>query len=142
MGTRDDWKTISVGDLIPRLKKTVNQEQIDKWAEAVDDFNPLHVDPEYAKKAKFGKTIAHGPLIISYISEMIGNWLGDGWLEGGKLLDIKFRAPVKSEDQIVLEGRVKNKKIIQGRKYVECEVFITNQEGIIVSEGKAIGPID
>ena len=142
MVARVDWKTICVGDSIPKLEKKVNQRQIDKWAKEVDDFNPLHVDPEYAKKTKFGKTIAHGPLIIAYISEMMGNWIGDGWLEGGKLLDIKFKAPVKSGDQIIVEGKIVDKKIINGLKWIECDIFIINQDNNIVTQGKALGPIE
>ncbi|MBW1855560.1 MAG: MaoC family dehydratase N-terminal domain-containing protein [Deltaproteobacteria bacterium] len=141
MSKKIDFETINLNDAIPQLSKVVSQEKINKWAGVVEDFNPLHVDPEYAKKTKFKRTIAHGPLIISFISEMMGSWLGADWLEGGKLLDIRFKAPVKSEDQITIEGTVKNKTIVEDKKLLECEVFITNQEGIKVLEGKAIAPI-
>lgn len=134
-----DFSRIKQDDSIPALSKAITQDRINKWADAVGDYNPLHVDLEYAKKTKFKKTIAHGPLIISYISEMMGAWLGDNWLEGGKLLDIRFKAPVKSGDQITIEGIVKDKRNENDRAIVQCEVFITNQEGIKVLEGRAIG---
>lgn len=134
-----DFLRIKKDDSIPALSKAITQDKINKWAAAVGDYNPLHVDPEYAKKTKFKKTIAHGPLVISYISEMMGAWIGDNWVEDGKLLDIRFKAPVKSGDQITIEGFVKDKRIEKDRTFVECEVFITNQEGIKVLEGKAIG---
>jgi len=136
-----DFVRIRKDDSVPALSKAITQNRINKWADAVGDYNPVHVDPEYAKKTKFKKTIAHGPLIISYISEMMGAWLGDSWVEGGKLLDIRFKAPVKSGDQITIEGFVKDKRIEKDRIFVECEVFITNQEGIKVLEGKAIGAV-
>jgi 3-hydroxybutyryl-CoA dehydratase len=142
MSEKVDFDTINLNDAIPQLSKVVSQERINKWADVVEDYNPLHVDPEYAKKTKFKRTIAHGPLVISYISEMMGSWLGADWIEGGKLLDIIFHAPVKSEDRITTKGTVKNKMIVKDKKILECEVFITNQEGSKVLEGKATVTID
>jgi 3-hydroxybutyryl-CoA dehydratase len=142
MSGKVDFDTINLNDDIPQLSKVVSQERINKWADVVDDYNPLHVDPEYAKKTKFKRTIAHGPLVISYISEMMGSWLGSKWIEGGKLLDIKFKAPVKSEDRITIKGTVGNKIIVDGKEVLECEVFIINQEGEKVLQGRATVPID
>jgi 3-hydroxybutyryl-CoA dehydratase len=117
----------------------VDQDKINKWADVVEDYNPLHVDPEYAKKTKFKTTIAHGPLVISFLSEMMGNWFGTGWIEGGKLLDVRFRAPVKSGDEIIITGRVIEKRIVGNQRTVECEVYVKNQYGDTVVEGKASG---
>ena len=74
MTRKVDISKIRKDDSIPALSKAITQNRINKWADAVGDYNPVHVDPEYAKKTKFKKTIAHGPLIISYISEMMGAW--------------------------------------------------------------------
>ncbi len=138
-----DYSEVRQNDPIPEKSKVITQDRINKWADVVDDYNPLHVDPEYAKTTKFKKTIAHGPLIISYISEMMGDWIGDNWLEGGKLLDIRFKAPAKSGDQITIGGFVKDKRIEKDGTFIDCEVFITNQDGIKTLEGKAIvGPLN
>jgi 3-hydroxybutyryl-CoA dehydratase len=141
MDKRLDFDTVKPNDPVPQLTKLVDQKRINKWADAVGDYNPLHVDPEYAKKTKFKRTIAHGPLIISYISEMMSNWLGTGWIDGGKLLDIRFKSPVKSGDIIIVGGLVKKKTIVEDKRTFECEVFIENQEGIRIIEGKAIGTV-
>ena len=116
MDKRINFDNINPGDEIPPLYKQMTQEMINGWADAVKDYNPLHVDPEYAKKTKFKSTIAPGPLVISYISEMMDDWLGIGWIEGGKLLDIKFKAPVKPGDKITIGGRIKEKRVIEKRK--------------------------
>ena len=138
MTERIDFSTINPNDAIPELTKHMNQEKINKWADAVDDHNPLHVDPEYAKKTKFKSTIAHGPLVLSYISEMMSNWVGTGWIESGKLLDIKFKAPVKPRDRIIIGGRVDEKRVVGTDKIIQCDVFIENQEGVKVTTGRAI----
>ena len=49
---------------------TVDQERIDKFAEATDDQQFIHVDPEAAGKTMFGGTIAHGFLTLSLLSRM------------------------------------------------------------------------
>lgn len=142
MANKAIFETIRKDDILPKLTKLVTQDKINKWADVVGDHNPLHVDPEYAKKTKFKTTIAHGPLVISFISEMMGNWLGAGWIEGGKLLDVRFRAPVKSGDEITIQGRVMHKRIVDGINTIECEIFVENQQGVKVVEGRAIGRVE
>ena len=137
-----DFDRIQTDDVIPQLTRWVSQDKINKWADVVGDHNPLHVDPEYAKQTKFKSTIAHGPLVISFISEMMGNWLGPGWIEGGKLLDVRFRAPVKSGDEITIQGKVLDKRIDDGLKTIECEVYVENRQGVKVVEGRAIGRVE
>ena len=142
MANKAIFETIRKDDILPKLTKLVTQDKINKWADVVGDHNPLHVDPEYAKKTKFKTTIAHGPLVISFISEMMGNWLGAGWIEGGKLLDVRFRAPVRSGDEITIQGRVTNKRIVDSLNTIECEIFVENQQGVKVVEGRAIGRVE
>ena len=137
-----DFDTIKADDVLPQLNRLVSQDKINKWADVVGDHNPLHVDPEYAKQTKFRVTIAHGPLVISFISEMMCNWLGPGWIEGGKLQDVRFRAPVKSGDEITIRGKVMDKRIVDGIKMIECEIYVENQQGERVVEGRAIGNIE
>lgn len=48
----------------------VDQERIDKFAEATGDFQWIHVNPEKAKASKFGTTIAHGYLTLSLLAGM------------------------------------------------------------------------
>lgn len=48
----------------------IDQERINKFAEATGDFQWIHVDPERAKASKFGSTIAHGYLTLSLLAGM------------------------------------------------------------------------
>jgi acyl dehydratase len=59
-------QTLGVSDWI-----TVTQERIDRFAEATDDFQWIHVDRERAAKSPFGTTIAHGYLTLSLIPAMV-----------------------------------------------------------------------
>lgn len=70
--------TISVADLAAMAGEfeavsswiPITQERIDKFAEATDDFQFIHVDPKAAAETAFGGTIAHGFLTLSLMSKM------------------------------------------------------------------------
>jgi acyl dehydratase len=63
-----DWvgKEVAVTDWL-----TMTQQRIDDFAEASDDYQWIHIDPERAAKSPFGATIAHGFLTMSLLSRFI-----------------------------------------------------------------------
>ena len=131
---------LEIGDEIAvDIKREITQDRIDKWAEVSVDFNPLHVDKEFGKKSRFGSTISHGTLTITYLMEMLTRWMGKGWLNGGQLLDVKFVAPVLPGDTVHPAGKILNKRIEKDRKVIECEIWLENQDGKKVITSKAIG---
>jgi 3-hydroxybutyryl-CoA dehydratase len=77
------------------LSFELTQETIDRWARLGGDFNPLHVDPELAGRSPFGGTIAHGTIALSLMERLMVEQLGEQWLRGGALVDIRFTAPVR-----------------------------------------------
>ena len=70
---------------LPEITKIVTQRNINLYAEASRDFNPVHINEEFARKTSLGGTIAHGMLILAYVSEMMTIAFGERWLTGGKL---------------------------------------------------------
>lgn len=83
----------------------VDQERINKFAEATGDFQFIHVDPERAAQTQFGSTIAHGFLTLSLLS-MLGAKDGGIKLENPVMginygLDkLRFITPVKVNSRI------------------------------------------
>ena len=134
---------LEIGDEIGvDIKREITQDRIDKWAEVSIDFNPLHVDKEFGKKSRFGTTISHGTLTITYLMEMLTRWMGKGWLYGGQLLDVKFVAPILPGDTVHPAGKILNKRIEKDRKVIECDVWLENQDGKKVITSKAIGEVE
>lgn len=119
------------------VSQIISQEMLDRWAAVSVDYNPLHVDPDFAKDSQFGSTIAHATLTITYILEMLTRWLGNGWLRGGKLGGIKFIAPVLPGDTITAGGKVISKKVQNGKAILECEVWLQKQDGSKAIIGQA-----
>lgn len=79
---------------------TVTQEMVQKYAEVTGDFNPIHVDPEYAKTTKFGKCIAHGMLIGGFFSRALVDTFGGKGIYLAQ--DMSFKNPVFVGDTIIV----------------------------------------
>ncbi len=59
------------GDALLSIEKHVTIEQVEAYAEAAGDFNPIHMDEEFARTTQFGTRICHGMLILAFASEMM-----------------------------------------------------------------------
>jgi 3-hydroxybutyryl-CoA dehydratase len=78
---------------------------LDRGAELIGDFNPLHVDAAFAQSSRFGGRILHGVLTSALMSAPFGNLVSGtalGYLEH----DARFLAPVRPGDTLVIEWTV------------------------------------
>lgn len=83
----------------------ITEEDIIAFARISGDYNPLHMDEEYARGTLFGGRIAHGALTASYISALLGNTLpGPGAIFSG--LELKFKRPVRIGDDVTARAEV------------------------------------
>jgi len=128
---------IGIGEALLPLTKRVTQEMIDRWAEVSGDFNPLHVDPDFGKTTFFGTNIAHGPLTLSFIIEMLTRCLGKGWISGGRLYDVRLVSPVPPDTEITVGGEVTTVDSEGSQRRVDCEIWVKNQDDKLIVTGKA-----
>jgi acyl dehydratase len=119
------------------MTKVVTQENVRLYAEASHDFNPVHLDEEFARKAGLGGTVAHGMLILSYVSEMMTTAFGKSWLAGGRL-DVRFREPARPDNTIAVGGKISKLERIGGQTMVTCSVLCSNEKGEQVITGEAV----
>ncbi len=117
---------------LPSLTKTVTQETIGRYAVASGDLNPLHIDPAFAAATQFGGPIAHGMLILAFVSEMMTASFGEAWLTSGRL-KVRFKGPARPGDTVSTSGRVVRQE--DGRTV--CEVECRNQAGEVLISGDA-----
>ncbi|MGD2206627.1 MAG: MaoC family dehydratase [Anaerolineae bacterium] len=81
------------------FSKTVTESDVTTFAGLIGDFNPIHVDAEYARKSRFGQRVAHGMFTGGLISAVLGNKLpGPGAIYLSQ--QIEFLAPVFIGDTI------------------------------------------
>lgn len=115
------------------VEHTVTEEDVEAFAKLSGDYNPLHMDEDYAKTTMFGGRIAHGALSASYISAILGNDLpGPGAVFTD--LSMRFRRPVRIGDTVTATAEV-IETIERGNRVVlavKCEVA-----GKVVVDGEA-----
>ena len=72
------------GTDLKQITKQISIKQIRLYAEASGDFNPIHVDEEYARKSQYGQNIAHGMMVAASISEIMTSSFGSAWHSTGR----------------------------------------------------------
>ena len=128
---------IHPGDSLPSVVKHITQREINLYAEASGDFNPIHIDEPFAAQTPLGGTIAHGMLILAYVSEMMTEAFGESWLSGGKL-SVRFKTPARPKDTITTSGKIDSIEYKEGVPYVNCSLESCNQKGETVITGGAV----
>lgn len=125
------YDEIQIGDKAS-FAKTISETDVYLFAGISGDFNPLHVDEEYAKTTEFGKRIAHGGLAASLVANILGMKLPG---LGTVALEVtqKFRSPVYFGDTVTITAEVTKK--IERMKTIEMSLLWTNQRGQVVSKG-------
>jgi len=127
------YEDISVGDKAS-FSKTVSEMDIYHFAGITGDFNPMHVDAEFAKKTFFKERIAHGILTAGFISTVLGMKLpGPNTVYVSQSL--KFTAPVKIGDTVCAEVEVLEK--FDEKKIIRLRTQVKNQHGQLVVDGEA-----
>ena len=129
-------ENIHVGDELNPLAKTISQRQIDCYSGVRP--RSIHTDPEWARKKGFRAPLAQGMMSTAYVSEMMVAFLGEGFVQGGRMA-VKFTKPVLVGDTLTMHGRVRAKEPEQGRVRVEVELWCENQDGVTTMVGEASG---
>lgn len=118
-----------------RFSKTVTESDIYLYAGISGDFNPAHVNEDYASRTFFKTRIAHGMLSASFISTVIGTLLpGPGSIYLRQ--EVNFLAPVKIGDTVTATAEVV--EIDKEKKKVRLNTICTIQDGTKVIEGQAL----
>lgn len=114
--------------------REVTDELVRKFAEVSGDYNPIHLDEEFAKTTRFGRRIAHGMLSGAFISAVLGNEFKDM-----KIVylsqTMKFTAPVFLGDTVTSTATITN--IRADKNIVTLETICTNQKGDVLVKGES-----
>jgi 3-hydroxybutyryl-CoA dehydratase len=127
--------SLHIGLEFPEQTKLVVQENVRLYAEASGDYNPIHLDPEFVKKAGLDGTIAHGMLVLAYVSAYMTSLFGKDWLTGGSL-NIRFKAPAKPGDVLTFKGKVNKLERQEDNVLATCDISCDNQQKDAVIAGE------
>ena len=113
---------------------TVTEERIGLFAEASDDFNPVHIDEAYAAKTAYRGRIAHGLLSASFGSAVVGTILpGAGSIYLSQTL--AFHRPVRIGDVVTVRATVAAIDEVSARVTLRCEALVGED---LIMDGEAI----
>jgi len=125
---------LKIGDKFSTSKQ-ITDEVVRAFAELSGDFNPIHLDEEFAAKTRFGKRIAHGMISGALISAVLGYEFKER-----KVVylsqTMKFIAPVFLDDTVTATATVT--KIREDKPVVTLETVCTNQAGETTLTGEAV----
>jgi 3-hydroxybutyryl-CoA dehydratase len=125
---------LAVGDSA-QFSKTVTETDIALFAAISGDFNPLHVDAEFAGRSRFGARVAHGPIMLALAAGVLGTRLpGIGAIAVSNHID--YRKPVYIGDTITARAEVA--ALDSERHRATIALAWTNQDGELVAEGEAV----
>jgi acyl dehydratase len=112
----------------------ITETHLDRGAELIGDFNPLHVDAEFAGKSRFGGRILHGVITSALMSAPFGN-LAAGTALGYLEHNTRFLAPVRPGDTLTINWIVRDliAKPHHGGGLVIAECTAHNQAGVLVA---------
>ncbi|MHA1369905.1 MAG: MaoC family dehydratase [Promethearchaeota archaeon] len=133
-----DYDSIEIGDSAS-VTKTVTETDVILIAGVTGDFNPLHVNEEFANTTQFGKRVVHGVFSTGLISAVLGMKLpGPGALYASQ--SVKFVKPVFIGDTLTAVATVKEKftKKEGKLKFLKIETKVYNQDDAVVTEGEAL----
>jgi len=134
MGKRVNPEQLAVGKTY-ETRITITQEMVEHFARATGDYNPIHMDEDYARGTIFKTRVVHGMLHAGLISGIVGTrFPGSGTIYLAQTL--KFLKPVFIGDEVTY--RLKVLEYSQKKNRLRLETVCINQRGETVLTGEAL----
>ena len=128
-----DFNSIAAGDEVVRLAKPpVTKVQLVRYAGASGDFNPLHTDDETARQSGFDGVVAHGMLVMAFMTEAVTAWVPRRCFKSVK---VRFKGVTRPGDIITVSGRVTEKVTTDAGGVVRCNIEAAGQDGDVKAAG-------
>ena len=126
---------IAVGDKIPDLLiEPITRPALKLYADASGDFNPIHIDSDYAKKVGMKDVFAHGMLIMAYLGRALTNIIPQSNL---KNLNTKFCSITNIGDVLTCSGSVSNIHNRNSKVMIVFDIMVADETGDIKIIGTA-----
>jgi acyl dehydratase len=118
---------LNAGDQVPELSVTPDKYLPHRYAGASGDFNPIHIDPEFAKAVGLPNNILHGLYSMGLVARANAAVAG-GDPRALKRLSVQFRGMGAPEQEIIVSGTVKS---VEGDRVVVDTVAAQGDTEII-----------
>ena len=112
----------------------ITRIEIARYAGASGDFNPVHVDEEFARAAGVPSVFAHGLLSAGLLGQYLAHWVGQANV---RKFGVRFTGQVWPDDMLTIRGEVKS--VEDG--LAQIALSATRQTGDVVVKGTAVARV-
>ncbi len=125
---------IAVGDEAPAVSHELGRTDLVKYAGASGDYNPMHTDEVAAQAAGLPSVFGHGMFSMGLLGRALTDWAGPGNLTNYR---VRFTKQTWPGETLTTSITVTDKREEDGRKLVDVEVGLANQDGEAKLAGSA-----
>ena len=128
-----DFAEIKIG-MEKKFTIEITESMLENFAKLSGDYNPLHMDKDYAKTTSFKKRVCHGMLLSSFFSRLVGMYLpGQNALYLSQSL--KFPKPCFINEKVTITGKIVSKS--ESTQIITLKTTIVNESGKCLVDGDA-----
>ncbi len=130
--------TVVGQELTPFVKPPIAQEQLNHYAEASGDFNPIHLDEDAAHRVGLDGIIAHGMLSMAFLGQFAQQQIAG--IPGARVADLKVRysGMVRLGDTLTCLGTLQARTEQDEETALTIDCWAQNQRGEKVTAGEAV----
>ncbi len=133
------YDDIKEGMVLRTLGRTVTEADVVNFAGISGDWNPIHIDAEFARESIFGRTVVHGIMGMAIATGLMSQ---AGWFMGSAVAILaidqwKFLKPIFPGDTLHCEVEIVSRRLTSSgeRGLVERKISLINQDGTLVQQG-------
>ena len=131
-----DITNIIVGDEIPEvIIEPLQQQDLIKYAKASGDYNPIHLDKNFANNIGLDNVIVHGMLIMAHLGKSIANSMTIPYL---KHFSVQFSSITTLGEKLICSGQVIKIEKDKEKKIISLNLKVLNLSNDVKILGKAI----
>jgi len=115
------------------IVRTFSQADFDRFAQLSGDDNPIHTDPDFSARTRFGRTVAHGLFLCSVLRGLI-----DKLVPGGRLTDqsMMFPAPTYAGEPMRFVVTVTSRSQGKSTDHLNFELEVMRvDDGVVTCQG-------
>ena len=129
------FEDVEEGSVVPSLEKTPSNILLFLYSAVTWNPQRIHFDRDFTLQEGYREVVVHGPLRGAFLSQLMTNWIG----EGGTLKKISYanRDIAYVNEPLACKGTVIRKWIENGLGHVECDIWVENGHGKVLTPGKA-----
>lgn len=133
---KQNYDALQVGDELPTLvTDPITRQTLGLYAGASGDYNPLHIDIDFARRAGMPDVFAHGMLSMAYLARLLTDWVDQSAIRS---INVRFMAITHVGDRVFGSAIVAEKFVEMGEKRALLNLTARNQNGDVTVSGQAV----